>query len=196
LADLFSKFKQLNTGDRSRKGTGLGLTMVYGIVKAHRGQLELRSEPGRGTLVKLRFPSHGAAAQAPAAPRLPLSPGKARKVLLVDDDPLLQSSTGILLALLGHVATVAASGEEALAQLQEGLEPDVVILDLNMPGLGGAGTLPRLRALRPELPVLLATGRVDQTALDLVAGHARVTLMSKPFSFDELREKLGGGASY
>ena len=74
--------------------------------------------------------------------------------------------------------------------LEAGLEPDLVILDLNMPGLGGSGTLPRLRALRPTLPVLLATGRADQTALDLVAAHPEVTLLAKPFTRDELLRHL------
>jgi CheY-like chemotaxis protein len=65
-----------------------------------------------------------------------------------------------------------------------------VILDMNMPGLGGAGTLPRLRALRPDLPVLLATGRTDQSALTLAAAHPGVTLLSKPFGLRELRSQL------
>jgi len=95
----------------------------------------------------------------------------------------------MLLGLLGHSITAVPSGEEALARL-ETLHPDVVILDMNMPGLGGAGTLPPLRALRPGLPVLLATGRVDQAALDLVEAWPYVTLMSKPFSMDELQERL------
>ncbi|NTV75612.1 MAG: response regulator, partial [Holophaga sp.] len=60
------------------------------------------------------------------------------------------------------------------------------ILDLNMPGLGGTGTLPRLRALLPDVPVILATGRADQTALDLAAAHPAVLLVPKPFSAGDL----------
>jgi DNA-binding response OmpR family regulator len=66
----------------------------------------------------------------------------------------------------------------------------VVILDVNMPGLGGAGTLPRLRALRPDVPVLLTTGRVDQTTLGLLTAHTRVTLLPKPFNVSELQMSL------
>jgi DNA-binding response OmpR family regulator len=77
-----------------------------------------------------------------------------------------------------------------LALLETGYEPDVVILDLNMPGLGGAGTLPRLRSMRPSVPVLLATGRADQTAVSLVEAYPHVTLMSKPFGMKELRSHL------
>ncbi len=109
----------------------------------------------------------------------------------MDDDELIQSSTQALLERLGHtVVTAAQSGEEALAMLEAGLEPGLVILDMNMPGLGGVGTLPRLRALRPRLPVLLATGRIDQTALTLASAHPGVTLLSKPFGLKELQKHI------
>ena len=178
------------------KGTGLGLSVVYGTVKAHRGQMEIQSEPGRGTLVRMRFPVLAPGARVePSAPEAGFRP---LSVLLVDDDELIRSSLQALLEALGHTARSVASGEDALAGLEAGLPFDVVILDLNMPGLGGAGTLPRLRALRPGLPVLLATGRADRTALDLVEAHPGVTLLSKPFTMKELQrqlEALGGGVS-
>ncbi len=174
------------------KGTGLGLSIVYSTVKAHRGEMTLQSEPGRGTCVTLRFP-------ACAGPVAPLEPSGAYQtmpwlgtlsVLLVDDDELIQSSMLGMLEQMGHRANLARSGEEALAQLEEGLRPDVVILDMNMPGLGGAGTLPRLRALQPRLPVLLATGRADQAAQDLIRAHPFVTLLPKPFGMKELQAQL------
>jgi CheY-like chemotaxis protein len=175
------------------KGTGLGLSIAYSTVMAHRGQMELESEPGHGTRVKLRFPASAsqlrnleASPETQGAPTVtPL------KVLLVDDDELIQSSMQAILEVLGHSVTSTRSGEEALAALEAGCAPDVVILDLNMPGLGGAGTLPRLRALRPTLPILLATGRADQTALDLIQAHPHVTLLSKPFSMKDLQKHLG-----
>jgi PAS domain S-box-containing protein len=180
------------------KGTGLGLAMVYSTVKAHQGQMELLSEPGQGTVVCLRFP---AAAGAPAGTGAGLVPeGRLAEadtqpqpqlhVLVVDDDDLVRSSLQALLGVLGHRTTALASGEEALQRLHAGEPADVVVLDLNMPGLGGAGTLPRLCALRPGLPVLLATGRADQTALDLVEAYPGVTLLSKPFTMRALERQL------
>jgi len=174
------------------KGTGLGLSMVYATVKAHDGEVLLQSEPGRGTQVTLRFP---AASPATAAARAVVAAagagaGAPLKVLLVDDDELIQKGTGMMVGLLGHAVTTVASGEEALALLEGGYHPDAVILDMNMPGLGGKGSLPRLRLLCPEAPVFLATGRVDQDALDLVAGHAGVTLLAKPYGIDDLRASL------
>ncbi len=94
------------------------------------------------------------------------------------------------LEMMGHRLTTAATGESALQQLEAGLQPDVVILDMNMPGLGGTGTLPRVRSLRPGLPVILATGRVDQRTLDLVDANGEVTLLAKPFDMAALREHL------
>jgi len=174
------------------KGTGLGLSMVYSTVKCHRGELELLSETGRGTLVKMRFPvspSH-ALAPEPAGSILQVAPGDAMSVLLVDDDDLVQHSTRTLLEALGHRVTSATCGEEALARLEGGYLPDVVLLDMNMPGLGGAGTLPRLCKAQPFLPVFLCTGRADQSAMDLVATHAQVTLLAKPFGIRELQQHL------
>ncbi|NTW86651.1 MAG: PAS domain S-box protein, partial [Holophagaceae bacterium] len=174
------------------KGTGLGLSLVYKTVQAHRGQVELRSEPGQGTSVRLRFPACGALLPTPEhlAEPLPKPSPQALTLLVVDDDELIRSSLLTMLEFMGHRALGAPSGEEALAQLEGGAEPDLVILDMNMPGLGGSGTLPRLRALRPALPVLLATGRVDQSASDLARAHPFVTLLSKPFGMEELRQRL------
>ena len=175
------------------KGTGLGLSMVYNTVKAHQGQMDIQSEPGHGTTVSLRFPSSEARrteAESPSQARD--SVAGPLHVLLVDDDDLVLAATEMLLEVLGHRVTTVTSGEAALAQLQEGARPDVVILDMNMPGLGGGGTLPRLRALCPDLPILLATGRADQSALDLIQDHQGVTLLPKPFSLDEIEVYLQG----
>jgi CheY-like chemotaxis protein len=174
------------------KGTGLGLSMVYTTVKAHRGEMAIESEPGRGTRVRVRLPACASVPQIPEHQRhRPSKPHLGTlKALIVDDDEMIRMTMQTILETLGVSVISATSGEQALAQLSAGLEPDVVILDMNMPGLGGPGTLPRLRALRPALPVLLATGRVDQRALDLVKAHSQVTLLSKPFTLAELRECL------
>jgi PAS domain S-box-containing protein len=174
------------------KGTGLGLSMVFSTVKAHQGKMEIQSEPGHGTCVRLCFPASQVVVQVPETATEPSSRSSrgALNVLLVDDDELIRSALQALLKALGHTTTAVSSGEEALVRLEAGFQPDVVILDMNMPGLGGVGTLPRLRVQRPTVPVLLATGRVDQTALDLVEAHPNVILLSKPFSKRELQQQL------
>jgi CheY-like chemotaxis protein len=174
------------------KGTGLGLSMVYSTVEAHQGHLSIQSVVGQGTRVEMLFP----ACEPESPPSPPAIATRAEpvhtalEVLVVDDDELVHSSMKVILDALGHRATTAMSGEEALARLEAGLVPDLVILDINMPGLGGLETLPRLRALRPDLPVLVSTGRADQIVLDLVAAHPGTSLMPKPFSIGELRNFL------
>ena len=112
------------------------------------------------------------------------------KILLVDDDDLILASVPGLLEVLGHEVDAVDGGMKALARLDEGHVPDLVIMDVGMPGLGGVGTLKGLKALRPDLPVLLATGRVNQAALDLVGAHSQVALLAKPYSMKELQQNL------
>ena len=170
------------------KGTGLGLSLAYSTVKAHHGELSIQSRLGQGTSVQLRFKA-AVPTEEPATPQDTLTAlsEASLQVLLVDDDELIQSSVAAQLEAMGHVATVTASGEQAMEQLGKGWQPDVIILDMNMPGWGGARTLPRLRAALPEVPILLSTGRADQRALDLAVAIEGVTILAKPFSFRELR---------
>ena len=175
------------------KGTGLGLSIVYGTVKAHRGQLEIQSEPGHGTRVTVRLPASVPVPRAPEPPEpepVPEPPMAHLDVLLVDDDEIPRETTGEVLARLGHGVQAAASGEDALARIRSGYRPDVVILDMNMPGLGGIGTLPILRELLPDVPVLISTGRADQVALELANSLPRVSLLPKPFTIKELKLRL------
>jgi CheY-like chemotaxis protein len=173
------------------EGTGLGLSMAYATVKAHHGELDLQSEVGRGTRVRLRFPTTEAAAEPPAPEAEPVRDDRPLKVLVVDDDDMIRDSVEDVLIHLGHAATCAASGEEALERLEAGYRPDLIILDMNMPGLGGEKTLPRVRSLCPRVPVLLATGRVDQAAHALRDADPHVSMLSKPFGLNELRRCLG-----
>jgi PAS domain S-box-containing protein len=180
------------------KGTGLGLSLVYSTVKAHEGTIGIESRPGEGTRVRIRLPAcherGGPAAHTGVSSRrdeegqAPPPPGL--RVLLVDDDELVQHATTTLLQALGHSVRTCSRGEEALEAIKDGYEPEAVLLDINMPGLGGGGTLPLLRALLPAVPILLSSGRTDQAALELARAHPRVKLLPKPFTIQELRRCL------
>ncbi len=117
--------------------------------------------------------------------------GDQLRILLVDDDALIQDTVGSMLHFLGYDPVVVSTGEEALTALEAGLQPAMVILDMDMPGLGGAATLPQIRVLRPGLPILIATGRVDATVMNLLRCHPQVGLMPKPFQLRDLRRHLG-----
>ncbi len=174
------------------QGTGLGLSMVHSTMRAHGGTLVLSSDPGQGTEAILDFPPDRMLRAAPghapleAAPQTPAG----LHILLVDDDPLIRESVQSVLELLNHHVTEAPGGTEALQLLEQGLPVDLVILDMNMPGMSGAQALPRILALRPLLRVLLASGYSDEDIAPLVAADPRVHSLQKPFSMKELDRKL------
>jgi CheY-like chemotaxis protein len=174
------------------KGTGLGLPIVFGTVKAHHGRMEICSEAGRGTQVKLLLPAHLDVPGRPSQETQQLSspPVRMLNVLLVDDDELIQHAVHRILRSTGHAVTTVSGGRSALSAIEAGLRPDLVLLDMNMPELDGAATLPRLRELLPNVPVVLATGRADERAMELVASYAHVTLLPKPFNASELGTKV------
>jgi len=175
------------------KGTGLGLGMVYGTMQAHEGTFELRSELGRGTEAILCFPASRVGAPELAAAQTPVPPlesGRSLHILLVDDDDLIRESAVPLLEVIGHSVTEASTGARAIQLLAEGLEVDLVILDMNMPGLSGAETLPRLLHLRPHLPVIMATGYSDDEIAPLLAGRPSVSGIRKPYSLREIQQKI------
>ena len=176
------------------KGTGLGLSQVFGTMRAHDGQLTLESFPGQGTTATMRFSAsriseqEGGCSEAPVEVEdVPDDPSL--KVLVVDDDPLIRDSLVELLELLGHRPTSASGGQEALNLLGAGYDPDVIILDMNMPGMNGAQNLARIQEIHPSQAVLVTTGYTESDLADLVK-HGRVMSLTKPFTAKELRTAL------
>ncbi|MCM2314076.1 MAG: ATP-binding protein, partial [Thermoanaerobaculia bacterium] len=182
------------------KGSGLGLAMVYGTTKAHGGTCEIRSEPGKGTEVVLSFPAGRVEAPRPAhaagSGQLPPTMGRLQ-ILLVDDDALILESFPPLLEAMGHEVETADCGLAAISRLEAGLSVDLVILDMNMPGLTGAETLPRILELRPEQAVLISTGFSDTDLSELIGENPRIRSLRKPFTAEELEDVLSAmfGAS-
>jgi PAS domain S-box-containing protein len=189
MARLFEPFF---TTKEKGKGTGLGLAMVYGIVKQSDGYIWATSEPGQGTTFKVYLPRTDAEAQAKtveaggAAPR-----GGGELILLVEDEAALRGLCECALSDLGYRVSTAASGEEALALVEdERLEPDLVVTDVVMPGMSGAEMAERLRADRPGLRVIYMSGYPD----DAIAQHGvlgqNTPFMQKPFTVRSLALKL------
>ncbi|WLT31246.1 PAS domain S-box protein [Geothrix sp. PMB-07] len=173
------------------KGTGLGLALVYGIMKAHAGRVEIQSAPGQGTEITLSFPSLATnAAWTAAHPQPAEGPASHLRILLVDDDDLIRSTVPDMLEVLGHEVEAVSSGPEAIQRVQSGPIPDLVILDLSMPGMDGEETLTRLRGLKRDLPVLLATGYKDERHERILEHFSDVGVITKPFTIMDLRVKL------
>jgi PAS domain S-box-containing protein len=171
------------------KGTGLGLSQAFGTMRAHGGTLNLESQPGKGTTIRLSFPvDRLGTTRSEKALSGEVKTIEPLDVLVVDDDPLIRETMLELLTLLGHRPVCVPGGAEALEKLRQGAAPDLVILDLNMPGMNGAQTLTRLLEMRPGQPVLITSG-YDDGVSDLV-NSTSIRVLHKPFTADELKAAM------
>jgi len=164
------------------KGTGLGLSMVHGLADQSGGAFRLESQLGVGTKAELWLPVAGRAAETLAQAHAPRAVTSSATILLVDDDALIAGSTVALLEDLGHHVVEAHSGKEALAIVEEGLSPDLVITDHAMPGMTGVDLALTLRSRDPQLPILLATGYAE------LHGELPIELprLAKPYTQEQL----------
>jgi PAS domain S-box-containing protein len=195
-------FEPFFTTKEVGKGTGLGLSQVYGIARQSGGTVRIESLPGHGTTVTILLPATEGAVPARALVRrrgdgaevgtAVVSPASAL-VLVVDDDPDVRQALAGWLDMLGYRVAAAADGRAGLAALER-LGPDAMLVDYAMPGLTGAEVAAAARRLRPDLPIILATG--DASAVELGAGAlAGLPLLRKPFRMEELAEVLGRALS-
>jgi PAS domain S-box-containing protein len=168
------------------KGTGLGLSMVHGLALQLNGGLMIASTPGEGTRVDLWLPISAREADGAAAMAEPVPARKGLgTALLVDDEELVRMSTADMLVDLGYDVVEAASAEDALRLVAEGLRPGLVVTDYLMPGMNGADLARDLGAKAPGLPVLIVSGYAEADGLE--PGMARLT---KPFRNAELAASL------
>ena len=174
------------------KGSGLGLSMVYGFAKQSRGHVRLYSEPGQGTTVKLYLPRADGADQPGARASAAAAPARGSgRILLVEDDDLVRENAAGQLAGLGYEVVVAKSGPEAFAVLEKDGAFDLLFTDIVMPGgMNGRELAERARALRPGLPVLFTSGYTENA----IVHHGRldrgVELLAKPYRLQDLAAKV------
>jgi PAS domain S-box-containing protein len=169
-----------------RSGTGLGLAVVYGIVKDHKGYYDIDSTPGKGTCFSLLFPaSHEA---APSDGTAELASGTER-VLVVDDDEEQRQMAALLLRSLGYQTDVASGGAAAVAHLRQA-PVDLVVLDMIMPELDGRATYEELLRISPKLRAIIISGYSPTDQVYAMQGMGAGEFVRKPFTRDQLAKAV------
>lgn len=175
------------------KGSGLGLSMVYGFVRQSNGHVSIESTLGAGTTVTIFLPiARGDAALARdvrgASPEV--APKGHETILVVEDDPHVRAYVVGLLGRLGYVVYAAEDGDQALRHLSEGVRADLLFTDVVMPGMSGLELARRARALRPCLRVLYTSGYpVDSLETDAVV-QREADILLKPYRKSDLAHRL------
>lgn len=189
-ADVLTKaFEPFFTTKPIGMGTGLGLSMIYGFAKQSGGTVELRSEPGKGTVVCIHLPRHEAQTEPPEEldAQAGMIQGDGQTVMVVDDEPTVRLLVTEVLKDLGYRSIEAEDGVTALKLLNSSVQVDLLITDVGLPnGINGRQVADAARVQRPRLKVLFITGYAENAVLN--HGHlgSDMHVMTKPFAIDAL----------
>ncbi|MBN1545121.1 MAG: PAS domain S-box protein [Syntrophaceae bacterium] len=173
------------------KGTGIGLSVVYGIVRNHRGYIFCTTEPGKGTTFDIYLPALDASkAEQIIIPEMETKMPKGHEtILLVDDESSLLETGQELLSFLGYNVITASSGEEALEVMAQGKDRiSLIILDLMMPGMGGEKCLPEIIKIDPSAKVIVASGYTASSAAWEIKEKGAEAFIKKPYQMEELNK--------
>ena len=173
------------------KGSGLGLSMVYGFVKQSRGHVKIYSELGHGTTIKLYLPrAITDADQVPAPSQTVAGAAGAEQILVVEDDDLVRAHVTGLLTSLGYRVTAVEDGQKGLDALKQG-DFDLLFTDVVMPGgMGGRQLADAAKVLKPDLPVLFTSGYTENAIVHHGRLDAGVNLLQKPYRRQDLADKI------
>jgi two-component system cell cycle sensor histidine kinase/response regulator CckA len=179
-------FEPFYTTKADGRGTGLGLATVYGIIEQAEGRLDVQSEMGVGTTMRVILPLASAAELPEAAPpaSAPLPRGS-ETVLVVDDEPQIRELSIRLLGGLGYRVLAARDGTAALALLDENPEVALVLTDMVMPGMGGSELITAVHSNPSPPKVVLMSGYSEEL---VASGRDGVPFLAKPFTVAELAE--------
>ena len=191
-------FEPFYTTKGPGEGTGLGLAQVYGIIKQHGGEIDVASEPGQGTTVRVYLPKEGPSTidTAPAEPEI--LRGNGERILLVEDEEFVARTVAAMLQWLNYEVEVVEDGRQALERFEaRGDTVDLTITDLVMPEMGGLELLAAIKQMAPEAPVILMTGYAAQL-VDKTSGAAAADgFVRKPVNLPVLaaavRAAIDGG---
>lgn len=172
---------------KGEAGTGLGLAVVYGIVKASEGDVKVTSAPGQGARFDIFLPARWAEERAGKAERRETIKGQGQLVLMVDDEEVLRDLGREILQRSGYRVEVASGGLDAIEIFRARAgEVSLVIVDLLMPGMGGAETCEKLRALDPTVPILLSSGFSQEGTIEKLLREGPGGFLPKPYTMADL----------
>jgi len=185
-------FEPFFTTKADGKGTGLGLSMVYGFVKQSSGHIQIYSELGHGTTVKIYLPRSRQPEQTTLLMLEPTpAPEPGRTILVVEDEEAVREAAMAIIEELGYRRLEASDAEQALALLSAGEHVDLVFTDVVMPGpMRTRDFAQRLRELRPGLPVLFTSGYTDNAIIHQGRLDEGVHLISKPYAKADLARRI------
>jgi CheY-like chemotaxis protein len=181
---------------KGEQGTGMGLAMVYGVMQRHDGSIEIESERGKGTTMRLLFPATGMEEETLPCHAEGVAPyeGPSLRILCVDDEARVREVLHELLRADGHHVETANGGEDGVAAFQRAYEQghpfDVVITDLGMPKVDGYEVARAIKRLSPSTPVILLTGWGYKLRTEGNVPIEVDEVLSKPVEMRKMREAL------
>jgi PAS domain S-box-containing protein len=168
------------------EGTGLGLSVVYGVVDSLGGTIAIESRPGEGTTVEIVLPAAEGPVEQPVVQDARPGEGHAERILVVEDRQVVRDLAHDVLVDAGFEVETAAGGDEALAISAASAPFDLLLSDVVMPGMSGPELAERLRAAQPGLPVVFMSGYTDDVLADEVLALPRTCFLRKPFGGRDL----------
>lgn len=173
------------------EGTGLGLSVVHGIIREHQGAIELKSRLGEGTTFLIYLPACEKVTAPVEVPKPEIPKGNGQRVLLVDDESALCMVGEKMLKRIGYRGIPVTNPRTALAMVAKDPQGfDVVITDLTMPSMTGLDLSVAIRKIRPDIPIILATGYSGAVTPEIIQKHKFQRLISKPISLQTLAQAL------
>jgi signal transduction histidine kinase/CheY-like chemotaxis protein len=176
LTRIFEPYFSTRTKDT---GSGLGLYVTYGIVKAHKGHIEVSSKLGKGTTFDVYIPTFEVPKEKTTEPSEAI-------ILLADDEPMLSDLLAELLESNGYNVIKVASGDEVLRVLTEEIKVNLAIIDYNMPGKNGLDTISEIREKEFEIPIILSSGSLKMEDDDELSKYKINSRIEKPYEFETM----------
>ena len=187
-------FEPFFTTKEKGKGTGMGLSVVHGIVKHMKGEIQVYSEPGKGTEFRIYIPIVGSASEKQQTrANLPFEtiPGGSERILLVDDEAVIIAMEKQVLERLGYQVTSRTGSMEALEAFRANPDKfDLVITDMSMPKMSGDKLASELVRIRPDIPILLCTGFSETMTDEKIKSLGLRGILMKPMMMKDLAQKI------